>query len=124
LEEVQVSDPKPPQVTQRKLDSATIAIAIEGEIDLASIDRLRGETERAIDGDAGQLVIDLTECEFIDSSVLALFVELRKRLNSTSRSRFAIVADGQPLQVIKTTQLDCEIPVCSSADDAVRAVSG
>jgi anti-sigma B factor antagonist len=124
LEEVQVSDPKPPQVTQRELDAATIAVAIEGEIDLASIDRLRGETERAIDGDAGQLVIDLTECEFIDSSVLALFVELRKRLNSTSRSRFAIVADGQPLQVIETTQLDREIPVCSSADDAVRAVSG
>lgn len=119
-----MSDPKPPQVTQRELDAATIAVAIEGEIDLASIDRLRGETERAIDGDAGQLVIDLTECEFIDSSVLALFVELRKRLNSTARSRFAVVADGQPLQVIQTTQLDREIPVFSSPDDAVQAVRG
>jgi anti-sigma B factor antagonist len=124
LEEVQVSNPSPPELTQRQLDSATIAIAIAGEIDLSSVDRLRGEAERAIDGDGTQLVIDLTECGFIDSSVLALFVDLRKRLNSTTRARFALVADGQPLQVIETTQLDREIPVFASADAAVQAVSG
>lgn len=121
---MQVSDPKPPELTQRKIDPGTTAIAIAGEIDLSSVDRLRGEAERAIDGDGTHLVIDLTDCDFIDSSVLALFVELRRRLNSSARARFAVVADGQPLQVIKTTQLDREIPVFSSTPDAVEAVSG
>jgi anti-sigma B factor antagonist len=121
---VQVSDPIPPEFSRDEVDSGTVAIRVGGEIDLSSVDRLRGEAERAIEGDSDQLVIDLSECEFIDSSVLALFVDLRRRLNSSARARFAVVADGQPLQVIKTTQLDREIPIFSTTEDAVDAVSG
>jgi anti-sigma B factor antagonist len=121
---VQASNPNPTEFTSDPIAPGAVAVRVEGEIDLSSVDRLRGEAERAIDGESARLVIDLSECEFIDSSVLALFVELRKRLNSSARARFAVVADGQPLQVIKTTQLDREIPVFSSADDALHAVSG
>lgn len=121
---MQASNPTPPAFTREETAPGTVAIRVEGEVDLSNVDALSGEAERAIEGESAQLVIDLGDCEFIDSSVLALFVELRKRLNSSARSRFAIVADGQPLQVIKTTQLDREIPVFSSTDEAVAAVSG
>jgi len=121
---VQASESTSPEFRRDEIDPRTVAIRVEGEVDLSSVDRLRGEAERAVDSESVQVVIDLTECEFIDSSVLSLFVDLRNRLNSSARARFAVVAAGQPLHVIKTTQLDREIPVFSSLDDAVRAVTG
>jgi anti-anti-sigma factor len=121
---VQARDSSPPEFTREEIESGTTALRVEGEVDLSSVDTLHAEAERAIDRESARLVIDLTECEFIDSSVLALFVDLRRRLNSSSRARFAVVADGQPLQVIKTTQLDRQIPVYSNSDDAVKAVNG
>jgi len=124
LRTVQASDSNPPEFTRDLIDAGTVAIRVEGEVDLSSVDALSAEVERAIDGESPQLVLDLGRCDFVDSSVLALLVDLRKRLNSAARARFAVVADGQPLQVIKTTQLDREIPVFSTASDAVAAVSG
>ena len=121
---MQASDPTPPEFTRDEIAPGTVAIRAQGEIDLSSVDRLRGEAERALEGDSAQLVLDLSGCDFIDSSVLALLVELRKRLNSSARARFAVVADSQPLQVIQTTQLDREIPVFSSTVEAAQAVSG
>ena len=121
---MQASDSNPPEFTRDLIDAGTVAIRVEGEVDLSSVDALSAEVERAIDGESPQLVLDLGRCDFVDSSVLALLVDLRKRLNSAARARFAVVADGQPLQVIKTTQLDREIPVFSTSSDAVAAVSG
>lgn len=121
---MQANESNSPEISRDEIAPGTTAVRVSGEVDLSSVDSLSAEVEHAIGGESPQLVIDLTECGFIDSSVLALFVELRKRLNSTARSRFAVVADGQPLQVIQTTQLDREIPVFSSPDDAVKAVSG
>lgn len=112
------------EISSERGPGDTFVVRVVGEVDMSHEDDVRAELRRAVNEKPSGIVVDLTECEFIDSSVLALFVDLRKRLNSTSRSRFAIVADGQPLQVIETTQLDREIPVFSSADDAVRAVSG
>jgi anti-anti-sigma factor len=121
---VQASESSSPEFSRDEVEPGTVAVRVAGEVDLSSVEAMSAEGERAIAGDSPQLVVDLTACEFIDSSVLALLVELRKRLNSTARARFAVVANGQPLQVIKTTQLDREIPVFSSTDDAVGAVSG
>jgi anti-sigma B factor antagonist len=121
---VQANESISPEFTSDEITPGTTVVRVEGEVDLSSVDALSAEVERAIGDESPQLVIDLSDCGFIDSSVLALFVELRKRLNSTARSRFAVVADGQPLQVIQTTQLDREIPVFSSPDDAVQAVGG
>lgn len=119
-----MSESKSPELTQYRIDPGTTSIRIEGELDLASVGELRYEADSAINGGSSGLVIDLTTCEFIDSSVLALLVELRQRLNSSARARFAVVADAQPLEVIRITQLDREIPVFATADEAVNAVTG
>jgi hypothetical protein len=47
-------------------------------------------------------------------------VDLRVRVNSGRR--FAVVAQNQPLQVLRLTALDREIPVFGSVSEALRAL--
>jgi anti-anti-sigma factor len=63
-------------------------LALAGELDLDSVDELRHPAEAALSG--GAVILDMAELTFIDSSGLALLVELR-RLASDA---------GVPLQIV------------------------
>ena len=52
--------------------------------------------------------------------MLSLLVDLRVRVNSGRR--FAVVAQNQPLQVLRLTALDREIPVFGSVSEALSAL--
>jgi anti-anti-sigma factor len=114
-----------PEVTHRTLGSVA-AIEVRGELDLATVGELATVIDRAFNPGPKSLVIDLTRCLFIDSSVLSLLVDLRARLGNSDRPRLAVVADDQPhdqpLRVLRLTGLDAEIPVFASLPDALTAL--
>jgi anti-anti-sigma factor len=93
---------------------------VSGELDLATAGMLEAKVERALKQGSAPLLIDFTSCGFIDSTVLSLLVDLRVRVNSGRR--FAVVAQNQPLQVLRLTALDREIPVFGSVSEALRAL--
>ncbi len=47
-------------------------IAIEGELDLSNADELREALDRT--GDYPLVLVDLSHCEFVDSTALAIFI--------------------------------------------------
>jgi anti-sigma B factor antagonist len=59
-----------------------VVIILCGELDLSCSDRLYEETRIAIDGGARELVCDLSELTFVDSTGLSVFLSARKRLKS------------------------------------------
>jgi anti-anti-sigma factor len=65
-------------------DGSSVAVALFGELDLGTVDVLRAELDRlTADGRALELIIDLRELEFLDSTGLHLLL----RLNSECRER-------------------------------------
>jgi anti-sigma B factor antagonist len=115
-----------PEVTHHTIGSGVPAIEVRGELDLATVGELATVVDRALNLGPKSLVIDLTRCAFIDSSVLSLLVDLRARLGNSDRPRLAVVADGQPhdqpLRVLRLTGLDVEIPVFASPPEALTAL--
>jgi anti-sigma B factor antagonist/stage II sporulation protein AA (anti-sigma F factor antagonist) len=115
-----------PEVIHRIIGSGVAAIEVRGELDLATVGELATVVDRALNPGPKSLVIDLTRCAFIDSSVLSLLLDLRARLGNSDRSRLAVVADDQPhdqpLRVLRLTGLDAEIPVFASLPDALTAL--
>ena len=111
-----------PEVKYRTLDSGVAAVQVSGELDLASVDKLEAQIERALARDSEQLLIDFTNCGFIDSSVLAVLAGLSNRLGASVPPRLAVVAQDQPLGVLRLTQIDREIPVCPSLAEALRVI--
>jgi anti-sigma B factor antagonist len=69
------------QVTARRNgDSVTISLA--GELDLASSPKLERIIRDAEETEIGAIVVDLAECEFIDSTGLSVLLAAKKRNDS------------------------------------------
>ena len=95
---------------------------MSGELDLATAGELEAEVECALTQGSPPLLIDFTDCGFIDSSVLSLLVKLHRRLGDSIPPRLVVVAREQPLQVLRLTRLDCEMAVFASLGEALSAV--
>ncbi len=63
--------------TEREGDSITIALS--GEMDLATVDRLELAIRRAEGTDVGRIVLDLSELSFLDSTGLSVLLAANAR---------------------------------------------
>lgn len=76
---------KPFAVDTHRDESGLFKVTISGELDLAVADRLRAALDDAI-GSQAQVVVVLADCEFIDSTGIALLLHTRQELlNSGGR---------------------------------------
>ena len=95
-------------------------ISLVGDADLYSTPSLRDRLLGSIDGGAKTIVVDLTGVTFIDSTMLGVLVQARKRVEE-SGGRIAIVChDPNVLRVLSITALDRLFDVYPSADEATR----
>jgi STAS domain len=63
-----------------------------GEVDMSHEGELRAELRAAVEADARGIVVDLTECEFIDSSAIRALLLSREEKSPDHRSESLAVA--------------------------------
>ncbi len=100
-------------------------IAIRGELDLSTAPELEPPLEDAIAAGDASVLIDLTECEFIDSTGIALIVRAWQRLdrNGDGGGRVVICgASDQVRRVLEITGLELSIPLHGTRDEALAAL--
>ena len=114
------SELRRPEVKHLRLDSGVVAVQVSGELDLASVGKLEAKIEQALAQDPAPLLIDLTDCGFIDSAVLSVLVGLGRRLSDSAPAGFAVVARDQPLDVLRLAGVDQVMPVYPSLAEALR----
>ena len=85
------------------LEAGCREIRVRGELDLAAAPELEKAIERAADYD--RVVISLEECEFIDSTGIAVIVRAYKERKSDGRRLAACAPDGQVRRVLDLTGL-------------------
>ena len=74
-------------VTAVNTRRGTVLCRLQGEIDLSTRGHIAAAVEGAVDTDVNQLVIDLADATFSDSTGLHDFLEIR---NSMTRKRVAV----------------------------------
>lgn len=72
-------------------------IVVRGELDLATSPELEDRLRNLCDSGNAQVVIDLRELEFMDSTGLSIIVKAHQRLTETGR-RLSIVRGSQQVQ--------------------------
>ena len=93
-------------VLTERSESGRIYVTVVGELDLYTAPEL----EQALEEPAREFVIDLVDCEFIDSTALGLLVAARARVE-----RLALIAPGLEVQrILEISGLDRIIPVYGS----------
>jgi anti-sigma B factor antagonist len=119
--------PAPFEATAAQLDDGVHVISVRGELDLSNAGNLEPALGEAIASGEGSVLIDLTECEFIDSTGIALIVRAWQRLDSAAegegRGRFVICSDNtQVRRVLEITGLEHSMSIHENRDQALAAL--
>ncbi|HEY6633997.1 MAG TPA: STAS domain-containing protein [Acidimicrobiia bacterium] len=84
-------------IRSEDLANGWVSIAVEGEVDLATVDQLQLAIDEVYDDQAEKaLVVDLTASSFMDSTGLKALVMSHRRFDGAGRG-FAIAVSGGPV---------------------------
>ncbi|HYH53369.1 MAG TPA: STAS domain-containing protein [Solirubrobacterales bacterium] len=118
--------PAPFEVKVGELEHGVRTIFVRGELDLSTAPDLEGPLAQALESGEGSLLIDLSGCEFIDSTGIALIVRAWQRLDSGENGRSLVICsqNDQVRRVLEITGLELSIPVHLTRDEALAALQG
>ncbi|HEY2718291.1 MAG TPA: STAS domain-containing protein [Solirubrobacteraceae bacterium] len=102
-------------------DERTSIVALEGEVDLERAPSLKWALVDAIDAGKQQLVVDLTQVRFMDSTALSVMVGVNRSLNAGSR--MAIVCTNRNvLKIFELSGMDGAFAIFPTLDEALEHV--
>lgn len=93
-------------------------ILVEGELDMNTAPELEHALEAPLAAPDTSLLVDLSRCEFIDSTGIALIVRAWQSLDGSGNFSLCGLGD-QVKRVLDVTGLESTIPTHPSQDDAL-----
>jgi anti-anti-sigma factor len=116
-------NPAPFEVKAALLENGVRTISVCGELDLSTAPDLQGPLDEALAED-GSLLLDLSECEFIDSTGIALIVRAWQHLDTGGNGRALVLCNPneQVRRVLEITGLELSIPIHPTRDEALAAI--
>lgn len=121
--------PAPFDVRKEQLDSGISAITVQGELDMSTAPQLERQLEEALADSEASVMLDLSQCEFIDSTGIALIVRSWQRLDRKAggdgRGRLVLCSHNhQVSRLLKITGVDSSISMHESRDEALAELRG
>ena len=95
-------------------------LAVHGELDIASGERLKRAAEAAIVG-IQPLILDLSDCAFIDSRGLGLILQIHRALSDRSRPAVAmaiVIGESVTRRLFTLTAIDRTVPLFPTPEQA------
>jgi anti-sigma B factor antagonist len=100
-----------------RTDGRASVIAVSGELDLASSAALEEELTRVSESEAEQVIVDLRELEFMDSTGLSTLVKAHQRAEDAGQ-RFALIRGPQQVQrLLSLTGVADRLELADSPDE-------
>jgi anti-anti-sigma factor len=90
------------------LEGRTCVVSVAGELDMSTAPRFKQTLLGALGSAPASVIVDLTECEFIDSSALGILIGARERLGGDGVSVGLSIVTPSPTvrKVFEITGLD------------------
>jgi anti-anti-sigma factor len=93
-----------------ELDAGSARLTVLGELDMATAPELEERAQALLDRAPSELIIDLSELTFIDSSGLRLLIILRDRAGDDGWKLGLVRPSGQALSIFTLTGADENLP--------------
>ena len=118
----------PFQVQSEELGESIRALTVHGELDMNTVPELERSLEQAVT-DSRAILLDLCECEFIDSTGIALIVRTWQRLDRSGgnggKERFALCSiNHQVRRLLQITGVEGSISMHEDRDAALAELRG
>jgi len=119
--------PTPFDVANEQIGEVRV-LSVSGELDLGTAPQLEQPLEEAL-ATEGSLLIDLSACEFIDSTGIALLVRAWQRLDGESAQvgtgRFALCGlNDQVRRLLELSGLASSLSIHPGRDEAIASLGG
>src|SRR5262245_31463580 len=94
-------------------------VRVAGEVDMSHEQELLAELRRVDDADSRGIVVDLTDCEFIDSSGVRALLLSRDSSDLESPAGLSVAATSQQiLRILAVMGVDKAIPIRPTVEQA------
>jgi anti-sigma B factor antagonist len=110
-------------VTAVRTGDRAYLVAVDGELDLYSAPQLQAELD-ALAPDATDVVLDLTEVGFIDSTALGTILASGRRLRDAGGRLALVAATPATRKLLGVVGVDRVLPVYDSSDSALEHLVG
>ena len=98
----------------------SVVAHVSGEIDMTNAAYLREQLLDSTPNDALALVIDITDCRYLDSAAIEVLFDLSRRLGRRRQELRLVMPPSSPLKrVIELTEIRTAAPVYESLDTAL-----
>lgn len=109
---------------QAELNASLHTVTVSGELDQSTAPDLRTVLADAFgEAAAAAVLVDLSECNFIDSTGLSLLVETKRRLSEDERRFGVCCPDADVRRLLELTGIDQAVGLFDTRDEAVAALS-
>jgi anti-anti-sigma factor len=110
------------KLSEHRLPSGALEIAVDGELDLSVADQLREAIDRA---ECGPTLIDLARCTFIDSTGIAVVLRANQHYDGNGGGRIVLHSPSdQVLRVFTVTGLTGDGLIFPDREEAISALEG
>jgi anti-sigma B factor antagonist len=112
----------PLAVERSRVDGCQL-LAVEGELDIATAPRLLTALNEAVAQLKLPLVVDLSKVDFMDSTGLALLINLHRRVRRLGQGFAIVCPTARIAQVFEVTDMTRTLRVCVDRASAFRAAT-
>lgn len=98
------------------ITGSVVTLPIHDEFDAHFARQMEPEFESLSQTEESELILDLTQVQFIDSCGIGAIVFLYKRLKSRDKKLRLLNVNGQPRQLMQMLRIDKVIPMITSAE--------
>ncbi|HYP55949.1 MAG TPA: STAS domain-containing protein [Solirubrobacterales bacterium] len=121
--------PAPFDVQTEEIDGGIRVFTVHGELDMNTAPELEQALETAMADEEAAVMLDLSDCEFIDSTGIALIVRTWQRLDRDAgnggKGKFILCCvNHQVRRLLKITGVESSISLHEQRDAALDALRG
>ena len=109
-------------IQDEEIDCQTHIIELGGEVDLYTAPEFKERMVQLIDGGKKQIVVDLSQATFIDSTTLGVLVGGVKRLRPAGGALALVCTDQNITKIFEITGLDRVFPIHGSREEALQSL--
>lgn len=121
--------PAPFQASASDLEGGVRLLEVHGELDLSTALQLEGPLDQATESADATVLIDLADCQFIDSTGIALIVRAWQRIDASAgnggKGGLVLCCQNEQVRrVLEVTGLEHSLRVFDTREEAVAALRG
>jgi anti-sigma B factor antagonist len=102
-----------------RADDGLHTVSVSGELDQGTAPELRSVLGETLGIPTVAVLVDLSDCDFIDSTGLSLLVEAKRRLAEERREFGVCCPDADVRRLLELTGIDEAVGLFDSRDDAI-----